>query len=132
MGTISKSYQIYFDILNKGGYSFKNLSGDNGIANIYYGLKSGCNEYFFGTDVTELKDEAFISACINNIDGFENIRESKQNGLRIFKNGLDECWLIEKEFLEKALKLTRAIRHYIIDKVNPNGVIFYLNKLDRY
>ena len=127
-----KAPKVYFDILEKGKGKFKKLSGNEGISSIQRGITSGCNEYFFGDDVTDVKQGFYLTTCMNNTKGLKSINELNKLDLRIFKNGLNECWLTEKDFLKNAIKLTRDISHYIINKVNPQDVMFYVNKLNEF
>ncbi len=128
-----KAPKVYFDILKKGKDKFKNLSTKtNAVSKIYYGLKSGCNDYFFGENITDTKEQKYLLACQNNIDKHDTITAVKKDKLIIFKNGFNECWLIEKEFIKKALTLTRDIHHYIIDDIKANDVIFQVNLLNDF
>jgi hypothetical protein len=131
-GQFLKAPQVYLDIWEKGKDRFKNLAGINSIAKIQRGITSGCNEFFFGEDITNESNKKILNACVNNFDNYESIEDIKKNGLRIFKNGINECFLIEKKILQKALKLTRDIDNYIINKVNPAEVIFYVNFQDKF
>lgn len=127
-----KAPDVYFDILEKGKNNLRELAGKKGLANIYYGLKSGCNEFFFGNDITQNYSNTLISSIINNANGLSSVSEIKKNELTIFKNGIGECWLIEKNFLKPILKTTREIDKYILDSPTKNSVVFFINLLEKF
>ena len=97
-GQFLKAPQVYFDILEKGKDKFVPL---NNLAEIRFGIKTGCNEFFIIKEVTnEIKDEE-LKVIVNNTDNLKTIKEVKSKKLKVVCNGFNEYWLIEKQFIIK-------------------------------
>lgn len=108
-GQFLKAPQVYFDIMLKGLDKFIPLSE---IADVKFGIKTGCNEFFIGKDITnEFKNEN-LKVVVNNFENFNTIKEVKQNKLRLIKNGFNEIWLIEEDFLEDCIKSPKDLKTY--------------------
>ncbi|MBI4648196.1 MAG: N-6 DNA methylase, partial [Bacteroidia bacterium] len=120
-GIFLKAPEVYFNILKKGKGKFKTLGTNEGIANIFYGLKTGCNEFFYLKDITKTSKNNIVFSIVNNIEKFRSIDEIRKNNLRIVQNGLNEIWLIESDFVKPAIKTTKEINSYLIDKLSEEN-----------
>jgi len=108
-GQFLKAPKVYFDILGKGKVKFLTL--DN-LANVKFGIKTGCNDFFIVKDVSDTFKNEELKAVVNNIKNFESIEELKSEKLRVVKNGYNELWLIEGRLLKPMLTSPKDIRFY--------------------
>ncbi|MDB4902665.1 MAG: Methylase [Mucilaginibacter sp.] len=108
-GQFLKAPNVYFDILEKGKEIFIPLSD---LANVKFGIKTGCNDFFILKDITNKSADKLLNATVNNIDKFENIVQIKRRGLRLVKNGFNELWLIEEQFLFPMLTSPKDLKTY--------------------
>ncbi len=112
-----KAPKVYFDILEKG--DFVPLGGEKGIAKIKRGFTTGCNDFFIVKDITdEIKDEE-IKVVVHNDGKFHTIKQLNQNKLRVVKNGFNELWLIESQFLFPILTSPKDVNKY---NIIPSGL----------
>jgi len=106
-----KAPKIYFDILEKGEFvPLKEL------ADVKFGLKTGCNEFFVVKDVTDKIKNEQLNTLVYNVDRLSTIKQVKQNKLRVVENGFNEFWLIESKFLKPYLKSSRDVNKYEIQE----------------
>lgn len=120
-GQFLKAPQIYFDILEKGEGKFAHLKD---IAEIRYGIKTGCNEFFILEDKTTVANNNLLVATLNNTESYSNIKQVKEAGLKLMLNGLNELWLIEEEFLEPILTSPKDVDTYVVGaKKVPNKFV---------
>ncbi|MBI4645442.1 MAG: SAM-dependent DNA methyltransferase, partial [Bacteroidia bacterium] len=131
-GIFLKAPDVYFDILKKGKGKLKILGTKKGIANIFYGLKTGCNEFFYIKDITKTSKNNIVFSIVNNIEKFRSIAEIRKNNLRIVQNGLNEIWLIENDFVKPAIKTTKEINSYWIDKVSEENHLLSVGLIENY
>ncbi len=123
-----KAPPVYWKILEKAKNKFVKLET---VAELHYGIKTGCNEYFYGENVTDSLKEKEVIAIVNNTENL-SLAQIQANGLSIFKNGIGELWLIEEEFLVPAIKSTKEIDSYVIQGQVYKFMLLYVNMLDHY
>jgi methylase of polypeptide subunit release factors len=104
-----KAPKVYFDIIKKGKNVFLPL---NKNADVKFGIKTGCNEFFIVTDITDNILDTQMSTVINNIKSINLVDEVIKKDLRIVKNGYNELWLVEKEFLKPLLSSPKDVSKY--------------------
>jgi type I restriction-modification system DNA methylase subunit len=94
-GIFLRAPQIFFTLLERGGKRFVPLGQ---LANVKFGLKSGCDKFFFPFDVTS---EA-VSQEITEREFTERygIKRRETNRLRIIRAGDGSVHLIEAKYLE--------------------------------
>ncbi|MGA2408254.1 MAG: N-6 DNA methylase [Bacteroidales bacterium] len=123
-GQFLKAPKVYFDILEKGKGKFQTLDK---LADVKFGIKTGCNEFFIIKEVTdELKDEE-IKAIVNNINDLKTIKEVKSKKLKVVCNGFNEYWLIEKQFVIKCIKSPKDINSNSVSKDDLLSSLFYID-----
>ncbi len=127
-----KAPKVYFDIIKKNKDKFKSLGLKNGVANIFFGVKTGCNEYFYFNDISKSTDNKIIFSIVNNLKNYDCISDIKRDNLKIVRNGLNEIWLIEKDFIKPAIKTTREIDSYWIDIRENSNFLLSVGLLDNY
>jgi len=110
-GQFLKAPKVYFDILEKGKDKFVPL-GD--LADVKFGLKTGCNEFFIVKDVTDKLKNEHLKAVVYNPDELDTIKSVKHKELRVVENGFNEFWLIENKYLKPFLKSSRDVNKYMI------------------
>lgn len=108
-GQFLKAPKVYFDILDRGGKLFIPL---NSLAEVKFGIKTGCNEFFILKDVTETISESKIGAIINNMFELNSVGRIRNKNLRIIENGYNELWLIEKDFIKPMLTSPKDLPTY--------------------
>ena len=117
-GQFLKAPQVYFDILEKGKDKFFPLSK---TAEVKFGIKTGCNEFFILVDKTASVKSELLSAAINNSEDIGSLKELKERKLKLMLNGFNELWLLEEEFLEPILTSPKDVNAYFISsKQVPN------------
>lgn len=104
-----KAPDVYWEIIANNEDKFIPLKT---IASIKRGFTTGCNEFFYGEDITNELTEKNISAIINNIDGLSLAEIKSNHDLVVFKNGFDELWLIETDFISPIIISAREIKNY--------------------
>ncbi|MBE0637775.1 MAG: N-6 DNA methylase [Bacteroidales bacterium] len=108
-GQFLKAPKVYFDILSKGADKFVPLKQ---LANVKFGIKTGCNEFFILEDKTETATSLMLAAALNNSEKFSTIEQLKDNRLRLVLNGFNELWLIEEIFLTACIKSPKDLNSY--------------------
>ncbi len=106
-----KAPKVYFDILHKGIKLFTPL---HEMADVKFGIKTGCNEFFILEDKTIFANDDLIKAVANNLDNYNSIKQLKANKLKLMLNGFNELWLIEEDFLEPILTSPKDVNTYTI------------------
>lgn len=108
-GQLLKAPEVYFEIMEKGKEKFLPLSD---LADVKFGIKTGCNEFFIVKDVTDNYKNEHLQVVVFNPDEISTIKEIKRQKLRIIKNGFNELWLIEEAFLEDCVKSPKDLKTY--------------------
>ncbi len=124
-----KAPQVYFDILEKGENKFVPLKN---ISKIRRGFTTGCNDYFYGEDITEILKDEFEKVIINNTENITSYKKLLQLGLRVFKNGLGECWLIEEQFLKPIITSAREIKKYEVLRTDLKFVALCVDLVENF
>jgi type I restriction enzyme M protein len=120
-----KAPKVYFDILKRGKEQWTSLGEENGIAEVKFGIKTGCNEFFIIQDITDTAEEIHLKATVNNTIHLTSKREVKQNKLRLIQNGLNEIWLIEEEFIKDCIKSPKHLSTYTTSiNAEKTGLLF--------
>jgi len=121
--------KVYFDILEKGGNKFVPLSD---LATVKFGLKTGCNDFFIVKDITSQADDKLLQAVVNNIERITTIRQVQNKNLCLVKNGFNEFWLLEKQFLFPMLTSPKDLKTYssIPDELPYSIFVVDLEKRD--
>jgi len=103
--------KVYFDIMKVGRDKFVSLKKR---ADVRYGIKTGCNEFFILEDKTAADCNTLLAAAINNYEGYTAVRQLKDNGLKLVLNGYNEAWLIEEDCLKPILASPKDVNTYAI------------------
>jgi hypothetical protein len=111
-GQFLKAPQIYFDLMEKGEKYFAPLKNQ---ADVKYGIKTGCNDFFILKDITQKADDKQLQSVVNNIKNLSTIDQVEEEDLRLMKNGFNELWLIEGKFLFPMLTSPKDVKSYIVD-----------------
>lgn len=107
-GQFLKAPQVYFNIVERGADKFVPLSK---IADVKFGIKTGCNDFFIVKEIKNAKDE-MLQAAVNNIDKFKTINQVYNAGLCLVVNGFNELWLIENKFLFPMITSPKDLKVY--------------------
>lgn len=110
-GQFLKAPQVYFDIIEKGKEVLVPLKE---LAEIKFGIKTGCNEFFILEDKTTLANTDFLKVTLNNTEQFTTIKQVRDAGLKLVQNGLHEFWLIEADCLKPILTSPKDVQTYLI------------------
>jgi type I restriction enzyme M protein len=124
-GLLLKAPKVYFDILEKGKNNWVSLSS---IADVKFGLKTGCNEFFIVKDITEQINEDYLHAAVNNFEDILIPSKIKSKKLKLVENGWKEIWLIEQEFLKPMLTSPKDTRRYELAASELPYSILVINK----
>ncbi|CAF0728620.1 unnamed protein product [Rotaria sordida] len=124
-GQFIKAPKIYFDIIKKGGEKFVPLSS---LADVKFGLKTGCNDFFIVKDLTDSISDDNLRAIVYNPEKFSTIKEIKKENLRVVKNGFNEFWLIEKSVLKPFIKSSKDLNKYDINESDLISKIILINE----
>lgn len=112
-GQFLKAPKVLVDILKRGESVFGKLSD---VADVKFGLKTGCNEFFIVKDLTDEISKEEIDLALFNPDGNRSSKDLKKNELRIVQNGFKELWIIEEKFLKPFLKSSKEVNKYSISE----------------
>lgn len=124
-GQFLKAPKVYFDILGKG----KKFAPLGKIADVKFGLKTGCNDFFIFKEISEGKPE-MIQTALNNHDNLKTFKQLEKERLSLVLNGFNELWLIEKEFLFPMLTSPKDVKAYKSEYNNLPYSIF-INSQDK-
>jgi len=126
-GQFLKAPKVYFDILEKGRGKFVPL---NNIANVAFGIKTGCNDFFIVKDITSSFKDSHLQVAMNNIEQFYTIKQLKQENLRLVENGFNELWLIESQFLKPMLTSPKDVDTYSVKllELRYNVLLVHMGK----
>lgn len=104
-GIFLRAPEIFFKLLRRGGERFVPLGQ---LANVKFGLKSGCDKFFFPFDVTAQT----ISQDISEREFIERygIRRSETRSVRIISAGDGSIHLIEAKYIEPEIHGLMDIR----------------------
>jgi type I restriction-modification system DNA methylase subunit len=120
-GQFLKAPKIYFDIMEGASDKFVQLKE---LADVKFGIKTGCNEFFILEDKTSSAKEEFLKAAINNDGSIITVKKLKDAGLKLMLNGYNELWLLEEQFLEPILTSPKDVHNYFITpKKVPNKFV---------
>ncbi|MDZ4845950.1 MAG: N-6 DNA methylase [Chitinophagales bacterium] len=112
-GQFLKAPKVYFDIIEKGANKFVPLKQ---LADVKFGIKTGCNEFFILEDKTATANSALLQAAMNNTDAFTSTKQLKDAKLKLMLNGYSELWLIEEECLQPILTSPKDVSAYLISQ----------------
>ena len=124
-GRYLRAPDIYFDIMRRFGQQFVPLGE---IATIRYGVKSGCDEFFMPSDVTETKlasykdDRSFREHC-----GGAPRKEVQAGKLRIIEDGEGVIHPIEATSIAPEIHSARGVDRPIIKRSEVSRVILLVN-----
>lgn len=118
-----KAPPVYWKIVEKAKGKLVQLDS---VTTIRRGITTGCNEFFYGEDVTDTIKEKQVVAIVNNTKEL-SLEEIKAKELSILKNGLGELWLIESCFLRLAILSPKDSRNYQIIREEINGYFFVID-----
>lgn len=106
-----KAPKVYFELLEKGKGKFIQLKT---IAEVNFGLKTGCNDFFIVKDITDNCTAKHLNALMNNDEDLKSLKDIKSEKLRIVENGYSEIWLLEAELLKPMLTSPKDAKKYSV------------------
>jgi type I restriction-modification system DNA methylase subunit len=112
-GQFLKAPKVYFDILERGAGKFVPL---NVVTDCKFGIKTGADDFFIVKDITNSIDGNLFEAIMNNHENIHSEKKLKLNGLSVVKNGYNEVWLIEEEFVVPCLSSSKDTKQYKLIK----------------
>ncbi|MGA3094387.1 MAG: hypothetical protein ABSD79_03260 [Dehalococcoidales bacterium] len=104
-GKYLRAPDIFFHILVRGKDKFAQLKD---FAEVKFGIKTGANDFFFVTDITDSVSETELRQY--------GISPSKKRQLRLVEAGDGGRYVIEAEYLKPLVKSTRDIKSLTIDE----------------
>jgi len=104
-GKYLRAPDIFFHILERGKDKFAQLKD---FAEIKFATKTGANDFFFITDITDSVSETELRQY--------GISPAKRKRLRLVESGDGSRYVIEAEYLKPLVKSTRDIKSLIIDE----------------
>jgi hypothetical protein len=104
-GKYLRATDIFFHILERGKDRFVQLKD---FAEVKFGIKTGANDFFFVTDVTDTASETELRQY--------GISPTKKKQLRLVEAGDGGRYVIEAEYLKPLVKSTRDIKSLVIDE----------------
>jgi len=104
-GKYLRAPDIFFNILERGKDRFSQLKD---FAAVKFATKTGANDFFFVTDITDETSEAELRQ--------HGILPAKKKQLRLVEAGDGGHYIIEAEYLKPLVKSTRDIKSLIIDE----------------
>jgi len=104
-GKYLRAPDIFFHILERGKDRFAQLKD---FAEVKFGIKTGANDFFFVTDVTDTASETELKQY--------GISPAKKKQLRLVEAGDGGRYIIEAEYLKPLVKSTRDIKSLVIDE----------------
>jgi len=126
-----KAPQIYWNIITKNPSVFVKLKE---VVNVKFGIKTGCNEYFYFKDKTNecKKKPELLKTAMNNIGKLEEYNDIIDKELMLLENGVGEYWLIEEQFVRPIIISAREIKHYSIEKGYLENYVLTVNLVENY
>lgn len=112
-----KAPKVYWQILEKGGNKWKKLKE---VAEVKFGIKTGCNEFFLLKDLTDTAEDALIQTAMNLKPTQKHsipktLAALKAAKLCLVKSGFEEVWLIEEDLLFPILTSPKDSAFYVLD-----------------
>jgi len=104
-GKYLRAPDIFFHILVRGKDRFAQLKD---FAEIKFATKTGANDFFFVTDITDSVSDTELKA--------HGISPAKKERLSLVESGDGNRYVIEAEYLKPLVKSTRDIKSLIIDE----------------
>lgn len=104
-GKYLRAPDIFFHILECGKDKFAQLED---FAEVKFGIKTGANDFFFVTDITDSVSETELRQY--------SISPSKKKQLRLVEAGDGGRYVIEADYLKPLVKSTRDIKSLTIDE----------------
>lgn len=124
-GRYLRAPDFFFELMHKYEQSFVPLVE---LANITYGVKSGCDDFFFPTDSTDkaLKDNPDPRAFKRR---YGVLRAKVQSGkVKIIRAGNGTLWAIETKFLEPEVHSLMKINSAVVRSAELDRLILLVNK----
>jgi len=127
-GQFLRAPKVYFDILEKGKEKFKPL--EKIADNVIRGYMTGCNDFFILEDITYTENAEYLKVTLNNSKyKYTNFEEIKSDNLSLVRNGFNELWLIENDFLFPMLTSPKDVNRYEVStKDLPFKMLFIIDK----
>jgi len=104
-GKYLRAPDIFFQILERGKSKFTQL---NKFADVKFATKTGANDFFFVSDITDETSEAELKQY--------GISLANKKRLRLVESGDGGRYVIEAQYLKPLVKSTRDIKSLIIDE----------------
>jgi hypothetical protein len=104
-GKYLRAPDIFFVILERGKGRFAQLKD---FADVKFGIKTGANDFFFVTDLTDSVSEIELKQY--------GISSAKKSQLRLVEAGDGGRYVIEAQYLKPLVKSTRDIKSLVIDE----------------
>jgi len=104
-GKYLRAPDIFFHILERGKDKFTQLKD---FAEVKFGIKTGANDFFFVTDITDSVSEIELKQY--------GITPAKKKQLRLVEAGDGGRYVIEAEYLKPLVKSTRDIKSLVVDE----------------
>lgn len=104
-GKYLRAPDIFFQILKRGKGRFTQLKE---FADVKFATKTGANDFFFVTDITDETSEAELKQY--------GISLVKRKQLKLVESGDGGRYVIEAEYLKPLVKSTRDIKSLVIDE----------------
>jgi hypothetical protein len=120
-GQFLKAPKVYFDILERGNDIFKPL---NKFADIRFGIKTGNNDFFIVENITAKMKDVFFATIVYNPNKINSKKELENKNLSVIKNGFNEIWLIESQFLKPILASPKDVSKYIVEEKDIKYSLF--------
>jgi hypothetical protein len=124
-GRYLRAPDFFFELMHEYGQSFVPLVE---LANVTYGVKSGCDDFFFPTDYTQkaLEDKP-DARSFKNEHGVSRARV--QSGkVKIIKAGDGTLWPVEERFLEPEVHSLMKINSVAVRSADLDRLILLVGK----
>ncbi|TAE12181.1 MAG: hypothetical protein EAZ95_12745 [Bacteroidetes bacterium] len=135
-GKFLKGHDIYFELLRRGGKNFVELQT---VADVRFGIKTGCNDYFYGTDVTA---QASAEIAVGKNPPIRNIvrvyRDEALNeimdryNLAVFETKYGDWWFVEKSLLQPVILSAKDVQGYVVKEGEIKDVGLFVNQIEKY
>ncbi len=109
-GIFLRAPEIFFKLLRRGGDTFVPFEA---LAEIKFGLKSGCDRFFFPEDITERVAHTLTDSELKERYG---IRRAETDEVRIVNAGDESVHLIEAKYLEPEVHGLMDVRSVGLDR----------------
>ena len=94
------------------------------IADVRFGLKTGCDDFFYVHDITDELLETLSDATLKDSYG---LRKNQTEKLRVVKSGNGSVHLIEAKYLEFEIHNSKEIERFVIDDSTLSNKVFLVS-----